>query len=253
MHTAKCSWEAGIGPVVKISRSPCWCWVLVSTLYLSLTPIGTKHTDLGTGLVYFKYDFGYEFGIITPNEAAAAGVASASRQASAPLGTAPAPSLSSAGPAHSFTLHSGDTQATVEPSPAKGGVTPTPAAQELDVAQLDDLVTSGRLRPESAFGTRTPPNVHISYPQTDAETSETEAEDGDSRLRGILRRGGEPQGGDSECRGVECTAWTGLGGGHSVCCRPPLLKRCPLVGNVITRLTGQFFDAPVLVPRPSNI
>lgn len=37
---------------------------------LSHTPTkkGTKHIDPDTGLIYFKYDFGYEFGIIFPGE-----------------------------------------------------------------------------------------------------------------------------------------------------------------------------------------
>lgn len=30
--------------------------------------IGTKHIDPNTGLIYFKYDFGYEFGILFPGE-----------------------------------------------------------------------------------------------------------------------------------------------------------------------------------------
>lgn len=29
---------------------------------------GTKHIDPNTGLIYFKYDFGYEFGILFPGE-----------------------------------------------------------------------------------------------------------------------------------------------------------------------------------------
>lgn len=29
---------------------------------------GTKHIDPDTGLIYFKYDFGYEFGILFPGE-----------------------------------------------------------------------------------------------------------------------------------------------------------------------------------------
>lgn len=29
---------------------------------------GTKHIDPDTGLIYFKYDFGYEFGIVLPGE-----------------------------------------------------------------------------------------------------------------------------------------------------------------------------------------
>ena len=28
--------------------------------------IGTKHIDPDTGLIYFKYDFGYEFGLVLP-------------------------------------------------------------------------------------------------------------------------------------------------------------------------------------------
>lgn len=35
---------------------------------LSLYKSGTKHIDPDTGLIYFKYDFGYEFGIIFPGE-----------------------------------------------------------------------------------------------------------------------------------------------------------------------------------------
>lgn len=31
--------------------------------------LGTKHIDPDTGLIYFKYDFGYEFGVILPGEA----------------------------------------------------------------------------------------------------------------------------------------------------------------------------------------
>lgn len=34
-----------------------------------LFPLGTKHIDPDTGLIYFKYDFGYEFGVILPGEA----------------------------------------------------------------------------------------------------------------------------------------------------------------------------------------
>lgn len=30
--------------------------------------LGTKHIDGDSGLIYFKYDFGYEFGIIFPGE-----------------------------------------------------------------------------------------------------------------------------------------------------------------------------------------
>lgn len=36
--------------------------------FLILDKIGTKHVDPSTGLIYFKYDFGYEFGIILPGE-----------------------------------------------------------------------------------------------------------------------------------------------------------------------------------------
>ena len=30
--------------------------------------IGSRHIDPDTGLIYFKYDFGYEFGILMPGE-----------------------------------------------------------------------------------------------------------------------------------------------------------------------------------------
>lgn len=30
--------------------------------------LGTKHIDPDTGLIYFKYDFGYEFGVVLPGE-----------------------------------------------------------------------------------------------------------------------------------------------------------------------------------------
>lgn len=33
-----------------------------------LTRTGTKQIDPDTGLIYFKYDFGYEFGIVLPGE-----------------------------------------------------------------------------------------------------------------------------------------------------------------------------------------
>lgn len=36
---------------------------------IPLSPLGTKHIDPDTGLIYFKYDFGYEFGVILPGEA----------------------------------------------------------------------------------------------------------------------------------------------------------------------------------------
>ncbi|XP_069984239.1 titin isoform X5 [Penaeus vannamei] len=34
-----------------------------------VSEFGTKHIDPDTGLIYFKYDFGYEFGVILPGEA----------------------------------------------------------------------------------------------------------------------------------------------------------------------------------------
>jgi len=34
-----------------------------------LSEFGTKHIDPDTGLIYFKYDFGYEFGLVLPGEA----------------------------------------------------------------------------------------------------------------------------------------------------------------------------------------
>lgn len=39
---------------------------LLNTLILLL--LGTKCVDDNTGLIYFKYDFGYEFGILFPGE-----------------------------------------------------------------------------------------------------------------------------------------------------------------------------------------
>ena len=39
-----------------------------SSLCLLVLFIGTKHIDPDSGLIYFKYDFGYEFGIILPGE-----------------------------------------------------------------------------------------------------------------------------------------------------------------------------------------
>lgn len=39
---------------------------LLNTLILLL--LGTKCVDADTGLIYFKYDFGYEFGILFPGE-----------------------------------------------------------------------------------------------------------------------------------------------------------------------------------------
>jgi hypothetical protein len=35
---------------------------------IRVTTKGTKHVDPDTGIIYFKYDFGYEFGIIFPGE-----------------------------------------------------------------------------------------------------------------------------------------------------------------------------------------
>lgn len=37
-------------------------------LSLNIFLLGTKHIDPDSGLIYFKYDFGYEFGIIFPGE-----------------------------------------------------------------------------------------------------------------------------------------------------------------------------------------
>lgn len=42
------------------------------------TTTGTKHIDPDTGLIYFKYDFGYEFGIVLPGESNKRTVASSS-------------------------------------------------------------------------------------------------------------------------------------------------------------------------------
>lgn len=55
---------------------------------LELTPVavffspvlsGTKHIDPDTGLIYFKYDFGYEFGIVLPGEGGKKSVAYGSK------------------------------------------------------------------------------------------------------------------------------------------------------------------------------
>lgn len=35
---------------------------------LIILKTGTKHIDPDTGLIYFKYDFGYEFGLVLPGE-----------------------------------------------------------------------------------------------------------------------------------------------------------------------------------------
>lgn len=45
-------------------------WVYCNTFWITETTkyLGTKHIDPNTGLIYFKYDFGYEFGIIFPGE-----------------------------------------------------------------------------------------------------------------------------------------------------------------------------------------
>lgn len=37
-------------------------------IILIASKLGTKHIDPETGLIYFKYDFGYEFGIVLPGE-----------------------------------------------------------------------------------------------------------------------------------------------------------------------------------------
>lgn len=36
--------------------------------YFTCNPTGKKQIDPDTGLIYFKYDFGYEFGIVLPGE-----------------------------------------------------------------------------------------------------------------------------------------------------------------------------------------
>lgn len=36
--------------------------------YIQYISSGTKHIDPDTGLIYFKYDFGYEFGILFPGQ-----------------------------------------------------------------------------------------------------------------------------------------------------------------------------------------
>lgn len=41
---------------------------LTHTYLHNIPKTGTKHIDPDTGLIYFKYDFGYEFGVILPGE-----------------------------------------------------------------------------------------------------------------------------------------------------------------------------------------
>lgn len=41
---------------------------MISTAQNLNNHTGTKHIDPDTGLIYFKYDFGYEFGILFPGE-----------------------------------------------------------------------------------------------------------------------------------------------------------------------------------------
>lgn len=70
------NWELLIWPCLMKLRFP---WVTPLTRLL-IDPVciiycrpwlhcsGTKHIDPNTGLIYFKYDFGYEFGILFPGE-----------------------------------------------------------------------------------------------------------------------------------------------------------------------------------------
>ncbi|XP_058831722.1 uncharacterized protein LOC131690174 isoform X2 [Topomyia yanbarensis] len=48
---------------------------------------GTKHVDPDTGIIYFKYDFGYEFGIIFPGEGHRIAVGGGSSKKQQPLAT----------------------------------------------------------------------------------------------------------------------------------------------------------------------
>lgn len=40
----------------------------IDCVFVCAVVLGTKHVDPNTGLIYFKYDFGYEFGILFPGE-----------------------------------------------------------------------------------------------------------------------------------------------------------------------------------------
>lgn len=42
--------------------------IIFQIITICVTKIGTRHVDPDTGIIYFKYDFGYEFGIIFPGE-----------------------------------------------------------------------------------------------------------------------------------------------------------------------------------------
>lgn len=62
-------WESA--PSLHFSWRLIWFLLLyecVVAAYVCVCPTGTKCIDPNTGLVYFKYDFGYEFGILFPGE-----------------------------------------------------------------------------------------------------------------------------------------------------------------------------------------
>lgn len=67
-----------------------------------LSILGTKHIDPDTGLIYFKYDFGYEFGIIFPGEGKKLIAGGSTRQ------TLPTDRASSVPPLRQTYLTSGD-------------------------------------------------------------------------------------------------------------------------------------------------
>lgn len=50
-----------------IELANCIAYVFNIPMFIS-NPTGKKQIDPDTGLIYFKYDFGYEFGIVLPGE-----------------------------------------------------------------------------------------------------------------------------------------------------------------------------------------
>lgn len=49
-------------------RDKCCAVYLFDFTIFTCNPTGKKQIDPDTGLIYFKYDFGYEFGIVLPGE-----------------------------------------------------------------------------------------------------------------------------------------------------------------------------------------
>lgn len=57
-----------MGSFIKMCLFPCSLKGICTFNCLLYVSQGTKHIDPDSGLIYFKYDFGYEFGIILPGE-----------------------------------------------------------------------------------------------------------------------------------------------------------------------------------------